>query len=123
MTVEVMPIFPSWDFEATASFYGALGFQEGERFPDSYLVLTHPAGIELHFRHCPPFPVVDNDHGAYVRFDTSSECDDLHRDWSTADIGHGKLTSPADMSTGLREFTLVDPMRNRIRVGGLIESS
>ena len=123
MPVETMPIFPSWDFDATASFYGALGFREDQRFPDSYLILSHPVGIEIHFLHCTPFPAVDNDHGAYVRFASAAESDELHRAWSNADIGHGELTAPANMPYGLREFALVDPMHNRIRVGGFITNT
>ena len=39
-----IPIFSAPDFDATARFYGALGFVERGRWGD-YLILVHPIGI------------------------------------------------------------------------------
>ncbi len=119
---DVMPILPSWDFDVTSAFYRKLGFDEGARFPDSYLIMDHPAGIELHFFQSPEFPAERNDHGAYVRFATAAEADALHEAWGSKDVRAGRLFEPADTDYGLREFALLDPMRNLLRVGGFLGS-
>ena len=117
-----MPILPSWDFDATSEFYQRLGFIEGARFPGNYLIMDHPKGIELHFFMSPEFPVEKNDHGTYIRFETAAEADALHETWAASDIGDGKLHRPHDMDYGLREFALLDPMRNLLRVGGFLDA-
>lgn len=116
-----MPILPSWDFDETASFFAALGFVERGRWSDSYLIVDHEAGIELHFFASRRFSPRTNDHGVYVRFDTAEDVDLLYTAWSGVDLGAGELHEPVDTDYGLREFALLDPMRNLMRVGGIRE--
>lgn len=118
MTVETIPILPSRDFDETSAFWALLGFEEGGRWPESYLILLHRAGIELHFFHSKHLRARSNDHGAYVRFSTAQAVDDLHAGWAAVELGDGRITTPEDMDYGLREFAVLDPMRNLLRVGG-----
>lgn len=125
---DVMPILPSWDFDETSRFYRALGFREAGRWPDSYLIIDHPAGIELHFFASRRFPKRSNDHGVYVRFATADEVDELHDSWADAgwtsgDLSGGELHDPKDTDYGLREFAVLDSMRNLMRIGGTSRDS
>lgn len=118
MTAVTIPILPSNDFNETSRFFGALGFGEVGRWPAAYLILEHRAGIELHFFSSPRLEAASNDHGAYVRFPTAAEVDDLYAGWVGIDLSPGRLTDPSDTDYGLREFALLDSMLNLIRVGG-----
>ncbi len=120
MTAETIPILPSRDFDETTAFWALLGFEESGRWPESYLILDHPSGIELHFYWSRQLSAETNDHGAYARFDTAQAVDDLHSVWAAMDLGEGRITDPQDMDYGLREFALLDPMRNLLRVGGFL---
>ena len=122
MSVETIPILPSWDFDQTVGFFAPLGFVEQGRWPDSYLILRHDKGIELHFFASRRFKPKTNDHGTYVRFPTAGDVDALHTSWSRVDLAEGVLTDPEDADYGLREFALLDPMRNLLRVGGFISA-
>lgn len=117
---DVMPILPSWDFDVTAAFFNKLGFAEDGRWPGNYLILRHPDGIELHFFSSQEFDPAHNDHGTYIRYPTASQADALHATWQAIDLDAGTLHPPRDMDYGLREFALLDPMRNLLRVGGPI---
>lgn len=121
MSVDVMPILPSWDFDLTSRFYEQLGFEERGRWEGSYLIMAHPAKIELHFFASPEIPPSTNDHGVYVRFSSAVEVDSLHAIWSDAKLDGGQIHEPVDTDYGLREFALLDPMRNLLRVGGLLD--
>lgn len=120
MTADVMPILPSWHFDETASFYGRLGFVERGRWDGQYLIIDSDLGIELHFFASKRFKASKNDHGAYIRFPTSSEVNAIHDQWARVDLGEGELTTPSDTDYGLREFALHDPMRNLLRIGGAV---
>lgn len=116
-----MPILPSWNFDQTSAFYARLGFVEEGRWPDSYLILGHPDGIELHFFHSTEFDPVTNDHGAYIRYGSADRIDELFARWDTVELDDGAaLHPPSDMDYGLREFALLDPMRNLLRIGGFL---
>ena len=122
MTVETIPILPSSDFDETSGFFARLGFSESGRWPGSYLILAHPVGIELHFFLSKRLRPRSNDHGAYVRFSTSEQVDDLHAAWTGIELGAGRITQPEDADYGLREFALLDPERNLLRIGGFLRS-
>lgn len=117
---DVMPILPSWDFDRTSTFYGLLGFLETGRWPDSYLILEHPDGIELHFFHSHQFDPASNDHAVYIRYAASTQVDALYERWRALELTDGSLHPPLDADYGLREFAVLDPMRNLLRVGGTL---
>jgi catechol 2,3-dioxygenase-like lactoylglutathione lyase family enzyme len=125
MTLEdarAVPIFPAQDFDATASFYRPLGFEERGRWPREYLILRS-GGVELHFFFQADLDPLANDHGCYVRV---GDADALHREWSSADVwsdtpSQGRLVAPVDTDYGQREFAAIDPNGNLIRVGSALE--
>ncbi len=96
------PVLPSFDFEATAAFYGQLGFSVVRTYPD--LLLLQSGQVELQFAS-----VADAQKGVgqrvYLRGDNvpagakEAEATLLRMDW------------------GADEFRLVDPDGTLVRVG------
>lgn len=120
MAATTIPILPSPDFDTTAAFYEHLGFTEGSRW-DHYLIMEHPAGIELHFFHSADLDEASNDHGCYVRFASDFEAQSLYDQWWAAAPDGADLREPESTDYGLLEFALLDPHRNLVRVGGVVE--
>ena len=125
-----IPIFPSSDFDRTVEFYGRIDFVEGARYGDEYLIIDHPAGLELHFYAAKVKPRT-NDHGAYVRFDSLDELDALYARWNgltntpafaRADGKIGRMHNAVDTDYGMREFALLDADGNLLRLGSDLES-
>lgn len=121
MTVQTIPILPSSDFDTTAEFFGLLGFEAAGRWVDSYLIIEHPIGIELHFFWHEGLSPRANDHGAYIRFSAAEAVLDLHERWCSLELGSGRVTSPEPTDYGLVEFALLDPMNNLLRIGGFLQ--
>ena len=114
----VAPILPSRDLDATAAFYGRLGFEVAGRYPPpgDYLILRGHA-LELHFFAFPEHEPARSYAGAYVRL---AEVDGLYACFAEAGLprsGIPRLVAPDDKPWGMREFALVDPDGSLIRVG------
>jgi predicted lactoylglutathione lyase len=119
MGVTCIPVLPSRDLTATAAFYGALGFAVVGHWPDEYLVLQHPRGIELHLWSHPDQVPEANDVSCYIRCDTLAEVEEVHADWSsivTSTTGIPRLT-PVSTTGPMLETCLIDPDGNLVRVG------
>ncbi len=122
MTAITIPILPSADFDASATFWAAFGFAERGRWPAEYLVLRHEElAIELHFWHDPTVDRWTNDVGCYVRFDTPAEAEACRQGWDGVEV-----LAPGDLSP-LRvgpagppsvEFHVIDTQGNLVRFGG-----
>ncbi len=123
--VDTIPVLPSSDLDVTVRFFEALGFHPGALYPGEYLVMTGPDGIELHFfaaRH--PVDPARNDHGCYVRLAAASDSQELYQRWAQpATEEGGRIGAPTDTDYGLREFALLDPDGNLIRVGGRLSEA
>lgn len=115
-----MPVLPSRDLEETLSFYERLGFElRGspiERF--RYLIIGRGT-VEIHFWDSPAVDPLTTDFSCYVRV---RDADSLYSDWN--DVGvptdpttGSRLMPPWDTEYGLREFALVDPSGNLVRIG------
>ena len=114
----VAPILPSRDLDATAAFYGRLGFEVAGRYPapDDYLILRGH-GLELHFFAFPEHETARSYAGAYVRL---AEVDGLHARFGRAGLprsGIPRLVPPEDKPWGMREFVVVDPDGSLLRIG------
>ena len=114
----VAPILPSRDLDATAAFYGRLGFEVAGRYPapDDYLILRGH-GLELHFFAFPEHEPARSYAGAYVRV---AELDGLHARFGRAGLprsGIPRLVPPEDKPWGMREFVVVDPDGSLLRIG------
>jgi hypothetical protein len=116
-----VPILPGRDLGELLRFYERLGFELQGAPPDvyGYLILLRGT-IELHFWHNPDVDPLATDASCYVRV---ADVDALHRAWEEVGIPldpatGSRLMPPADTEYGMREFALVDPSGNLLRVGG-----
>jgi len=113
-----IPILPCRDLDETLAFYGGLGFsidfEEDE--PAPYAIVSF-AEAEIHFSGAAA-PRVG---AAYLRVESA---DAVHRAWSQLGLpaaGTPSVGEIADREWGMREFELVDPSGNRLRVGNPID--
>lgn len=120
MRVQAIPILPSPNFDETAAFYAALGFEEEGRWPNEYLILTSDEGIEFHFWFNPTVDSATNDVACYVRCGTAAQAQAFYDEWSARGLESGRLHEPTTTDYGLLEFALVDLHGNLIRVGGSV---
>jgi hypothetical protein len=73
MSAQTIPILPSPDHDALFAFYEPLGFVARGRWPNEYMILEHPNGIELHFWHNPAEDPLTNDVACFIRFASREE--------------------------------------------------
>lgn len=115
-----VPILPSRDLRETLAFYERLGFENRGAEPEvwDYLIVGR-GGIELHFHAEPAVDPLTTDFGCYLRV---ADADALHAEWGRIGVAHdpatgSRLVAPVTTDYGLREFALVDPTGNLLRVG------
>lgn len=121
MTEYAVPILPSRDLSVTLAFYERLGFESvGSAPPEewNYLILRR-GGALLHFYGDVSVDPLTTDRGCYVY---TEDADALHREWDAVGVPSdpatgSRLQAPVDTFYGMREFALVDPSGNLVRVG------
>jgi catechol 2,3-dioxygenase-like lactoylglutathione lyase family enzyme len=123
MSIEVehaIPILPSRDLQETLEFYARLGFENrgGPHEEWGYLIIGR-GGVELHFYDAPETDPLTTAAGCYIR---TVDADALFDEWNAIGIRDdpatgSRLVPPTDTDYGMREFALVDPSGNLLRVG------
>ena len=115
-----VPILPSRDLYETLAFYERLGFHRlGPQIETyRYLIVSRGGAVELHFFDAPG---VDPLTTAGMCFVNVRDADAVYREWSeigvpTDPATGSRLTPPVDTDYGMREFALVDPSGNLVRV-------
>jgi catechol 2,3-dioxygenase-like lactoylglutathione lyase family enzyme len=115
-----VPIMPSRDLKATLAFYERLGFEHIGAPPDEwdYLIIRR-RGVQLHFYRDLDVDPLTTNFSCYVYTDNA---DALYEEWEALgvpnDLATGsRLQAPVDTDYGMREFALVDPSGNLVRVG------
>src|SRR5690625_1157154 len=115
-----VPILPSRDLSMTLEFYRRLGFTNRGAPPEDwdYLILGRGT-VELHFVADPDVDPLRTAASCFVHV---TDADTLHREWAATGVPHdpatgSRLTPPVDTDYGVREFALVDPDGNLVRVG------
>lgn len=112
-----IPTLPSRSLTDTLSFYRRLGF-EGEVLGvgDSYAILRRGT-VELHFVTHAELRPAESSAGCYIRVvDVESIC----RDFASAQLprtGIPRQDALEDKPWGMREFAIVDPDGNLLRIG------
>lgn len=114
MSSIAIPILPARVLNDSVVFYEALGFactlhQTGDA---AYAILRHPDGRELHLFTYAELDPGTNYAGCYWRV---ADVEALHRQ-SLAALGQVP-SAPADRAWGMREFHLMDPSGNLLRIG------
>ena len=114
------PILPARDLEATTAFYERLGFSRVGIWPGEYLIVSRWE-VGLHFFSCPELDPWSSIAGCYLYVD---DADVLHAELLELGLPgkgiprlHG---APEDTDYGLREFALVDPDGNLLRIGSFL---
>ena len=124
MDEHAVPILPSRDLEATLAFYERLGFESrGEPIEVYRYLIVGRGGIELHFWDAPDVDPLTTDASCYVRV---RDADALHDEWKRIGVQTDRATGsrlmpPVTTDYGMREFALVDPSGNLLRVGSPAE--
>jgi catechol 2,3-dioxygenase-like lactoylglutathione lyase family enzyme len=116
----VAPILPSSNLTATSEFYARLGFEEQGLWPDEYLIVKR-GEVGLHFFHSALLDPWASDAGCYLYVDDANALFGEWRPLGLPSEGIPRLHgSPTDTDYGLREFGLVDPDGNLLRIGSFI---
>jgi catechol 2,3-dioxygenase-like lactoylglutathione lyase family enzyme len=116
-----VPILPGRNLGETLAFYERLGFENRGAGPWeewNYLIIGR-GGIELHFYGAPEVDPLTTDGMCYLRV---PDADALHAEWEAVGIPRipatgSRLEPPVLTDYGMREFALVDPSGNLLRVG------
>jgi catechol 2,3-dioxygenase-like lactoylglutathione lyase family enzyme len=118
-----VPILPSRDLRETLAFYERLGFENRGAPPEEwdYMILGR-GGIELHFIAAPNTDPLTSAASCYLFV---PDADRLYAEWQAigvaadADTG-SRLEAPVNTDYGMREFAVVDPSGNLVRVGSAL---
>ena len=112
-----IPTLPSRSLPATAAFYAGLGF-DAKLFGDApyYAILTR-GDLELHFFAHPDLVPAESHAGCYLRV---RDVDRIHAEFRAASLPlHGipRMDALEEKPWGMREFAIVDPDGNLLRIG------
>jgi hypothetical protein len=125
MAESAVPILPSRNLDETLAFYERLGFENRGGPPQEWNYLIIGRGdIELHFWSKPAVDPLTTDASCYLRV---ADADALYAEWERAGVPRDEATGsrlepPTDTDYGIREFALVDPSGNLVRVGSPLTS-
>jgi uncharacterized protein (TIGR02246 family) len=114
-----IPILPAVDLQGTRAFFERLGFTAGYWSPveeRGYAIVTR-GNLELHFFSHAQLARSDNYAGCYWRV---KDADALYAEYTALGLsasGAPSLSAIENKPWGMREFALVDPSSNLIRVG------
>ena len=117
-TERAEPILPARNLNEIRSFYRKLGFTpwfDGQNWP-GYEIMSR-GDLVVHFFAAPELTMAGNDAGCYWRV---ADADRFHEECAALGLpseGIPRLTTPCDQPWGMREFVLVDPSGNLVRVG------
>ena len=116
-----IPILPSKDLSETRAFFEALGFHAAGWWPDFGYASLVRGDITVHFTSFDELTPADNYAQCYWRV---KDPDGLHTEFTKAGLptrGIPRLDDIGDKPWGMREFAVVDPSGNLIRIGRAIQ--
>ncbi len=115
-----IPTLPCRSVGVTVDFYRRLGFEGGPHASDGDYVILRRGAVELHFFRHPDLVPAESHAGCYIRV---RDVDSLHRAFSSHALprtGIPRMEAPEDKPWGLREFALLDPDGNLLRIGQIL---
>ena len=115
-----IPILPSRSVEATLEFYRQLGFQ-GQIWgaPYRYAILTR-GSIELHFFTHAELDPATSIAGCYLRVQDVTQIHAAFAEVGLPTSGIPRLDRLESKPWGMREFAVVDPDGNLLRIGQVL---
>jgi catechol 2,3-dioxygenase-like lactoylglutathione lyase family enzyme len=115
-----IPILPSRSVSDTVAFYRRLGFDGGaHEFDPGYGILKR-GSVELHFFTHRELVPADSSAGCYIRV---LDVDEFYLSCALSGLpstGIPRMEVLEDKPWGLREFAVIDPDGNLIRIGQII---
>lgn len=112
------PILPARSLDETRTFYEKLGFTPWFRGRGEFeYEIVSRGHLVVHFFAEHGLTPGDNETSCYWRV---KDADQFYEEWAALGLpseGIPRLTAPVDQPWGMREFTLVDPSGNLMRVG------
>lgn len=115
-----IPILPSRSVSDTLAFYRQFGFDGKLCGPgNSYAILTRGT-VEIHFFTHPELRPAESFAGCYIRV---LEVDSIYQAFSSASLprkGIPRLDVLEIKPWGMKEFALVDPDGNLVRIGQVV---
>jgi catechol 2,3-dioxygenase-like lactoylglutathione lyase family enzyme len=115
-----IPILPSRSVSDTVAFYKRLGFDgSAHEFDRGYAILKR-GSVELHFFTHKELVPAESSAGCYIRV---TDVDGFYMSCSPnqwPSTGIPRMDMLQDRPWGLREFAVVDPDGNLIRIGQVI---
>ena len=115
-----IPILPSRAIDNTVAFYARLGFEGGAHASDAGYAILRRGAVELHFFTHRELVPAESSAGCYIRV---GDVESIYKAFSAAQLpprGIPRIDALEDKPWGLREFALVDPDGNLLRVGQVI---
>lgn len=105
---------------ATTAFYKQFGFEGGPHEFDSGYAILRRGSVELHFFTHKELVPAESSAGCYVRV---MDVDSFYRSCLPSALpskGIPRMDAIEDKPWGLREFAIVDPDGNLLRIGQII---
>ena len=116
-----IPTLPSRSVSNTVAFYKRLGFEGGvHEFNNSYAILCRGA-VELHFFTYEELVPAESSAGCYIRV---LDVEKIYRECLSIQLpklGIPRMEPLENKPWGLREFAIIDPDGNLLRIGQIIE--
>lgn len=119
-----IPILPARDLVETRVFYERLGFEAAGWWPDTFggYAILRRGDLSMHFFRFPELSPLENYGQCYWRVE---DVDAFYREIQRTDLpdsGTPRLTALEDEPWGMREFAIVDPNGNLVRVGQALQA-
>jgi catechol 2,3-dioxygenase-like lactoylglutathione lyase family enzyme len=111
-----IPILPSRSLNDTLAFYQRLGFEGHIHAHGAYAILTR-GSVELHFITHRELRPAESSAGCYIRV---SDAESVYQAFAAAKLprkGIPRQDALEDKPWGMREFAIVDPDGNLLRIG------
>ena len=115
-----IPILPSRSLNDTLAFFKRLGFDGRIHTHGNYAILTRGA-VELHFFIHRELRPEQSSAGCYIRV---SDVENFYQAFASAKLprkGRPRQDALEDKPWGMREFAIVDPDGNLIRIGQVLQ--
>jgi len=116
-----IPTLPSRSIEATVAFYNRLGFEGGmHKFNKSYAIMRR-GSVEIHFFKHEELVPEQSSFGCYIWV---QDVDSVYAAFGASRLsksGIPRMDKLQDKPWGLREFAIVDPDGNLLRIGEMLQ--
>jgi catechol 2,3-dioxygenase-like lactoylglutathione lyase family enzyme len=121
---KAIPILPARDLNETRAFYERLGFQAAGWWPTEFggYAILHRGDLNMHFFSFKDISPAQNYAQCYWRV---NDVDALYAEFRAAGLsrsGTPRLESVEDKPWGMREFSVIDPNGNLVRIGRQVVS-